>query len=92
MLGDRAWRHRVQQFNADWSRETQIYVSEYSINTKREVYAALLLPNFQVHWHIKVIPVVTSSVAHTPQHQVYESTPNPRTMELEQSFQLIDYN
>ena len=58
----------------------------------REVYAALLLPNFQVHWHIKVIPVVTSSVAHTPQHQVYESTANPRTMELEQSFQLIDYN
>jgi len=27
----------------------------YSINTKREVYAALLLPNFQVHWHSKVI-------------------------------------
>jgi len=34
------------------------YILNNSINTKRELYRTLLLPNFHVHRRVKMIPVV----------------------------------
>jgi len=40
-----------------WKR--RIHVLNHRISAKRELSATLLLPNFQVHRHIRVLPVVT---------------------------------
>jgi len=42
-----------------WRKYVRIYVMSRRIIAKRELYAAMLLPDFQADRHIKAMPVVT---------------------------------